>query len=250
MARFFYLLTLAFMGVGLFAACRGVTTPGTAFDNQTPEPTPASTPLNCEAARGVDRYRYAAALSFQSEGLRNAIVQQEGLNPVLTFFQNAELEGTVQTAERYTIISRSGGTELELRAVGNQRWLRTGINWYPWSESIPQELLLRPYQICESLAPSLNAALAGLQPRDEVVNGVPVLRYDLTAIQVLGFPDLLATADRDGGQYFVGAIWLVRDSGWPLRLELQSLAGSASLKIRIEFKDINDAAILVEPPVD
>lgn len=108
--------------------------------------------------------------------------------------------------------------------------------------------------MCEEIVADLIPALPGLGSQPETVNGIATDHYRLVEADLTRLPKLLGPTSALP-QNFVADLWLARDGGWPIRLHISATdtdeAGRRlNLDLFMEFRDINDSNIEIEPPLD
>jgi hypothetical protein len=102
----------------------------------------------------------------------------------------------------------------------------------------------------EELAPSLAAATG----EEDVVNGIETVHYRLSEADLKGLPELLGRSGEEGLPSEFGVdVWLERDDGWPVRVQITASdtdeeGRPISEEWFMEFSDINDPTIEIEPP--
>jgi hypothetical protein len=104
--------------------------------------------------------------------------------------------------------------------------------------------------VVQELAPSMAASNIG----EVDVNGVPSHHYrsDLAGsdslAELLSLPE-----DTDIPEQFMAEAWFASDGDWPVRLVIKSQAtdsagAPAAVEFVMELRNVNDAAIAIEPP--
>ncbi len=86
------------------------------------------------------------------------------------------------------------------------------------------------------------------------MNGIETILYRLDEADLTGLPELLGQSGEEGlPSEFEVDVWLERDDGWPVRLEVAASdvdeeGMPISLELIMEFSDIDDETIEIEPP--
>jgi hypothetical protein len=213
---------------------------------------------SCDAIQDIESYRYVFEIKRDlpdteppDDATPNPLSSiTEGIREL---FRDSQWEGAFVAPDRSETQVRSGGEELELRTIGDKSWIRVGATW---QEQEPPESNVLPAlaslcaDIVEELAPSL-AAAAG---EGDVVNGIETVHYRLSEADLKELPELLGRSGEEGLPSEFGVdVWLERDDGWPVRLQITASdtdeeGRPISEQWFMEFSDINDPTIEIEPP--
>lgn len=211
---------------------------------------------SCGAINDIAAYRYTIRVKFKSPAFRpttneGGIVSQ--INQLLTrLFENAELDGAFIAPDRSSVVLKTKNEELEVRTIGDRSWLRIGSLWQEQA-SPGNDVVLSPRSICDNIAGGLAPALEGIEPQEETVNGIESRRYHLDKANLEDLVTLFPAAAGEVPQQFSGDVWLAKDGNWPVRLRLMAATTDeqgkpVSLEMFMEFRDINDPDIEIEPP--
>jgi len=242
-------------------ACAGGGTPATEAptDAGTTTPVVSGVAASCAAIEDIDSYRYSIALKLETP----AFQQPEAAtpNPLSEFadaltglFQDMELEGAFVAPDRSQALLRFQGEDLELRTIGDDSWIRVGATWQEQPSTTGEEALLTPASVCEDLVRDLASSLAATSGEEELVSGVVTVHYRLDEADLKGLPELLGRSGEEGLPSEFGVdVWLERDDGWPVRLEITASdtdeeGNPISLELFMEFSDINNPDIEINPP--
>ncbi len=148
---------------------------------------------------------------------------------------------------------RSQGEEVEIRTIGSKSWIRVGATWQ--EQNPPGEGdLLTPASVCANQVEGLAPSLAAASGEADVVNGIETIRYRLDEAALKELPDLLGRSGEEGLPAEFGVdVWLERNDGWPVRLETtlsytDEQGQTVSQELFLEFRDIDDPTIEIEPP--
>lgn len=239
-------------GLVFLAACGGAGV-GTAPD---PGGAPPQVLASCEAIGQIQSYRYIISLRLRSpafpEGERAAPLRgfAEELARLLS---DMRLEGAFVAPDRSQTVMRFQGEEIELRVIGERSWLRVGSRWEEQAAPPGPDDLLTPRLLCRELVQGLGPSLAAAEAQEETVNGVESVRYRLDRADLQGLAGLLGYGDRELPRRFAVEVWLAREGGWPVRLRIaaadQDEGGQPmGLELFMEFRDVNDPGIRIEPP--
>lgn len=221
-------------------------------------PTPLAVEPSCAALKDIQSYRYFIDLKLQSPAFQRA---QETPHPLSDFaealaslFSDMELEGSFVAPDRSQTLLRFQGEELEVRIIGDQSWVRVGATWQEQPVPGENDILLSPGSVCEELVEDLAPSLAAASGELDVVSGLETVHYQLDEAALKGLPELLGPSGQEGlPQEFGVDIWLERNEGWPVRLEIAASdtdeeGNPVSLELSMAFSDINDPNIDIEPP--
>jgi hypothetical protein len=217
-----------------------------------------SVSVSCDAIQDIESYRYVFELKQdlpdiqqQADGTPQPL--SEFAEALSNLFSDMQGEGAFVAPDRSQILMRSQGEELEIRTIGDQSWIRLGATWQE-QEAPGEGDLLTPASVCanqvEGLAPSLAAATG----EADVVNSIETVHYRLDETDLKDLPGLLGRSGEEGLPAEFGVdVWLERNDGWPVRLETTlSYMGEGgnpvSQELFLEFRDINDPTIKIEPP--
>ena len=109
-------------------------------------------------------------------------------------------------------------------------------------------------QVCADLVEDLAPSVAAGSGEEEVVNGIETVHYRLDKADLKGLPALLGQSGEEGLPSEFGVdVWLERNNGWPVRLEIAAAdtgedGEPISLELSMEFSEINDPTIEINPP--
>ena len=214
---------------------------------------------SCDAIKEIDSYRYTIALKLQSSAFDEQ--GQPTPDPLSVFtealtdlFRDMELEGAFVAPDRSQAVLRFPGQELELRTIGDRSWVRFGATWQDQESPPGEDAILTPAAVCADLVKDLAPTLSGSSGEEEVVNGIQTVHHRLDKADLKGLPALLGRSGEDGLPTEFGVdVWLERDNGWPVRLEIAAAdtdegGEPISLELFMEFSEINDPTIEINPP--
>jgi len=215
---------------------------------------------SCDAIEGIKSYRYLISLKLQSPAFQGSPNENpddplSGFAEALTqLFSDIQLEGEFVAPDRSKTIMRFQDEELELRAIGDKSWVRIGDTWQEQAEPPQEGNILTPETVCRDLVENLAPSLQGAEAQEDTVNGIEARRYHLDEADLEGLPELLGTeAETELPTDFEVDVWLAKDGDWPVRLQVRAAdtegdGQPVSLELSMEFKDINDRNIEIEPP--
>jgi len=219
----------------------------------------AKVQASCDAIKEIKSYRYTISLKLKSPTLE----QQSTATPdplgqfsqaLTELFSDMELDGAYVAPERSQAVLRFPGQELELRTVGEKSWVRFGATWQDQESPPGEDAILTPAAVCADLVKDLAPSLAAGSGQEETVNGIQTVHYRLDKADLKGLPALLGRSGEEGLPSEFGVdVWLERNEGWPVRLEIAAVdtgAGSepTSLELSMQFSGINDPSIEINPP--
>ena len=223
-----------------------------------PTPTPSRVKASCDAIQDIQSYRYSISLKLETEALGQTA--EATPNPLSEFaealtalFSDMQLEGAFVAPDRSRALFRFPGEELEIRTIGDKSWIRRGAIWQE-QQPPDEDALLTPASVCSDLVEDLAPSLAAGSGEVELVNGIETIRYQLDEADLKGLPELLGRSGEEGLPSEFGVdVWLERNDGWPVRLEivasdLDEQGQPISLELFMEFSDIDDPDIEIEPP--
>lgn len=221
-------------------------------------PSPARVEASCDAIQEIESYRYFIALRLESPAFLELEVTPNPLSEfaeaLTDLFRDMELEGAFVAPDRSQAVLRFQEEELELRAIGDKSWIRVGATWQEQATPPGEDVILTPASVCADLVEDLAPSLAAAAGQEDLVNGIETVHYRLDEADLKGLPELLGRSGEEGLPSEFGVdVWLERDDGWPVRLEIAASdtdEGGApiSLELFMEFSDIDDPAIEIEPP--
>lgn len=208
----------------------------------------------------LDSYRFRMTMEAATDG------EEDG---AFALNLSVESEGAFVAPDRSssTTVMDLGLIMLTVETVqiGEETWTRTDNG--PWQQSgmdgaldglgdldveiSPALFFGEEGETAEESVRALSERLETVGGTPEAVNGIAATRYELTATEfseIFGIEDELANAEGDG----TTTIWIADDSRFPVRMELVSTTEqdgqSSTVTIVLEFFDLNDAAIAIEPP--
>ena len=219
----------------------------------------AEVEASCDAIKEIESYRYTISLKLQSPAFEQR--DQATPDPLSEFtealtdlFRDMELDGAYVAPDRSQAVLRFPGQELELRTIGDKSWVRFGATWQDQESPPGEDAILTPAAVCADLVEDLAPSLAAGSGEEEVVNGIETVHYRLDKADLKGLPALLGQSGEEGlpSEFGVDA-WLERNNGWPVRLEIAAADADEdgkpiSLELSMEFSDINDPTIEINPP--
>ncbi len=243
-----------FAGAAILAACGG----GAADPDEPARQLSAGAP--CQAITEIQSYRYTLSLKLDSPALQLAEgdTSEEPLsafaNALTALFADMEIDGAYVAPDRSQTILRFRNEEVELRVIGDRSWVRAGSVWQEQSTPPQEETPLTPQSVCEDIVADLIPALTGVDSRPETVNGMETDHYRLVEADLKRLPELLGPTSALP-QNFVADLWLTRDGSWPIRLHITASdtdeeGRPIDLELFMEFRDINDPSIEIEPPLN
>jgi hypothetical protein len=214
---------------------------------------------SCESISDIESYRYTINLKLRSSAFaRPAPASTEApltafADALAALFSDLKLDGAYKAPDRTQALLKFQGGELELREIGRQAWMRIGADW---REQDPAEggVTLTPAVVCRDIVTSISPSLEDADSTREEVNGIDTDRYQLDQTSLEQLPELLGTgSEADLPDKYAVDVWLARDGRFPVRLSLGSedtddLGRPIGLTLFMEFRDINDAGIAIEPP--
>jgi len=221
-------------------------------------PSPLRVQASCDAIQDIESYRYVFEIKRDlpeteppDDATPNPLSSiTEGIREL---FRDSQWEGAFVAPDRSETLVRSGGEELELRTIGDKSWIRVGATW---QEQDPPESNVLPAlaSLCADMVEELAPSLATATGEEDVVNDIETVHYRLSEADLKGLPELLGRSGEEGlpGEFGV-EVWLERDDGWPVRVQITASdtdeeGRPISEEWFMEFSDINDPTIEIEPP--
>ena len=214
---------------------------------------------SCDAIKQIQSYRYTISMKLQSPALdQKSTATPDPLSQfteaLTDLFKDMELDGAYVAPNRSQAVLRFPGQELELRTIGDKSWVRFGATWQDQESPPGEDAILTPAAVCADLVKDLAPSLAAGSGQEETVNGIQTVHYRLDKADLKGLPALLGRSGEEGLPSEFGVdVWLERNEGWPVRLEIAAVdtgAGSepTSLELSMQFSGINDPSIEINPP--
>jgi hypothetical protein len=221
----------------------------------------AQAAASCDSIRQIQSYRYTINLKLQSPAFKTANSMATPAPPLGVFadplealFSDLKLEGAYRAPDRTQAVLRFRGEVLELREVGGKSWIAVGSSWRE-QEPGKEETALTPGVVCKDIVDEITPSLADADSEREMVNGVDADHYKLNEADLKRLPELLGTNGEAGlpEEYQID-VWLAREGRFPVRLQLgaedkDEQGNPISLSLFMEFRDLNDPGIQIEPPV-
>lgn len=231
----------------------GPSSPGTAT------PTALTVKTSCDAIQEIDSYRYAINLNFETPAFEEQVTStpnplSEFADALANLFRDMKLEGSFVAPDRSDALLRFQGEELELRSIGDKSWVRVGATWQEQESPPGDDVILTPAAVCENLLGDLAPSLSATAGQAEEVNGIDAVHYHLDEADLKDLPELLGQSGEEGlPSQFAVDVWLERNDGWPVRMkvgasDVDEQGRPISLDLFMEFSDINDSSIEIEPP--
>lgn len=254
----FWTLPLALAALALWA-CNGGDPDSTPPIGETPSPTTARVEASCDAIENIQSYRYTISLKLDTPAFAEAVTATP--NPLSDFaealaqlFRDIELQGAFVAPDRSEAVLRFQDEELELRTIADKSWIRIGATWQEQPTPPGEDVILTPANVCQDLVADLAPSLAAATGDIDMVNTVETVHYHLDEAQLKGLPELLGQSGEEALPSEFGVdVWLERNEGWPVRLEIvasdvDEQGQPISLELFMEFSDINDPSIDIDPP--
>ena len=165
-----------------------------------------------------------------------------------TLFSDFTLEGAFVEPDRSQAVLQFQDTELELRTIGAESWIRIDDRWQEGepSTAIPSDLL-SPNVVCDDILTVVSSALESATPTADAAAGVDADRYRLDLAEASDLSPLLGEVS---GDYRID-LWLARDGGWPARLLIQSRDAKGkgnAFQLSMELTDVGSDEIEIEEP--
>ncbi len=216
---------------------------------------------SCDSIREIQSYRYTINLKLQSPAFETSGSTGTPAPPLSAFadalealFSDLKLDGAFRAPDRTQAVLRFQDEELELREVGDKSWIRVENIW---REQDPEEdaTTLTPEVVCRDIVDEISPSLADADSERDSVNGVDADHYQLNETDLKRLPDLLgANAQADLPDKYQVDVWLARDGRFPVRLDIAAQdkdeqGNPIGLSLFMEFRDLNDPGITIEPPV-
>jgi hypothetical protein len=215
---------------------------------------------SCDSISDIQSYRYTINLqlrspAFSASGPTNTPAPLTAFADALqALFSDLKLDGAYKAPDRVQSVLKFQGGELELREIGDESWIRTGAIWQA-QEPAEETNALTPEVVCRDIVDELSSALDDVDSTRESINGIDTDRYDLSEADLKQLPELLgAGAEGTLPEKYAVEVWLAREGRFPVRLnvvaeDVDEAGQPMGLTLFMEFRDINDAGINVEPPV-
>ncbi len=239
-------------------ACSPSSDSGTPADGLAERTTLSTVEVSCDAIADIESYRYVFELK---QDFPIAEQPEDGTPETLStiresivdFLSDMQGEGAFVAPDRSQILMRSQGEELEVRTIGEKSWIRIGATWQE-QEPPGEGDILTPASVCTDQAEGLAPCLAAASKEEEVINGIETVHYQLDEADLRGLPECLGRSGEEGlPSEFQLDIWLERNDGWPVRIEttlsdIDEEGAPISQELFMEFSDIDDPTIEIEPP--
>jgi len=221
----------------------------------------AQAAASCDSIRQIQSYRYTINLKLQSPAFKTTNSTASPAPPLGVFadplealFSDLKLEGAYRAPDRTQAVLRFKGEALELREIGGKSWIAVGSTWRE-QEPGKEETALTPGVVCKDIVDEITPSLAHADSERETVNGIDSDHYTLNEADLKRLPELLGTSGEAGlPEKYQIDVWLAREGRFPVRLQLgaedkDEQGNPISLSLFMEFRDLNDQGIQIEPPV-
>jgi len=216
---------------------------------------------SCDSIREIQSYRYTINLKLQSPAFENASSTGTPAPPLSAFaealealFSDLKLDGAFRAPDRTQAVLRFQDEELELREIGDNSWIRVDNTWRE-QDAEEGATTLTPEVVCKDIVDEISPSLADADSERDNVNGVDADHYQLNETDLKRLPDLLgANAQTDLPDKYQVDVWLAREGRFPVRLDIAAQdkdeqGKPIGLSLFMEFRDLNDPGITIEPPV-
>ncbi len=152
------------------------------------------------------------------------------------------IDGAYVAPDHTTAILRFQKDEVELRAIAGKTWERLGGRWQEQQDTATHLTLLTPDVVCNDTVRGLAPSFAGVKAQDDTTNGIATRHYHLDRADIV----LPAGARSVVPESYQVDLWLAKDGLWPVRLDVETTATNE--RFLMEFRDVNDPGIRIEPP--
>lgn len=216
---------------------------------------------SCDAIHEIQSYRYFISLKLdtpaEDEPVETATASalSDFADVLNDLFRDMQLDGSYIAPDRSQVSLRSGGSEeIEVRTIGDQSWIRVGATWQEQPAPPGDDVLLTPAAVCRDIVKDLAPSLSAGSGEAIAIEGIDTVHYRLERADLLGLPELLGRSGQEGlPTEFAVDVWLEREQGWPVRLEVAAAdtdeeGRPVSLELFMSFSDINSDEIEIEPP--
>jgi hypothetical protein len=221
---------------------------------------------SCENISQIQSYRYSINLKLDSPAFDQSPPQSGTSSgtpapPLSAFaealealFSDLKLEGAYRAPNRTQVVLRFKGEELELREVDDKSWIRVGATWHQ-QDPAQEETILTPNVVCKDIVEEIAPSLNEVDSERDTVNNVEADHYRLDRADIKRLPELLgAGPETDLPDKFQVDVWLAREGRFPVRLDIgaedkDEQGNPIGLSLFMEFRDLNDPGIAIEPPV-
>ncbi|MFQ6019201.1 MAG: hypothetical protein ACE5KW_00415 [Dehalococcoidia bacterium] len=246
--------TAALALLALLAGCSG----GGRAAESTPTPEPELV-ASCDAIEDIHSFRYS--LRFQLDGPGLSLDGDAGQGASLSQFAESligllsdmQIEGAFVAPDRSQTVLRFQGEKLEVRTIGDKRWVRLDNVWQ--KQTAPSDdTMLSPQTVCSEILPGLTQHLARASATPETLNGVATCHYSIDGADLVYIERLFGEgADSELPEHFSGDVWLAEQGGWPVKLQVIARGNAdngkpVGLKLSMEFRSINSPDIEITPP--
>jgi hypothetical protein len=220
---------------------------------------------SCDSISQIQSYRYSINLKLDSPAFEQPA---QGTTPSGTpapplsafagaleaLFSDLKLEGAFRAPDRTQVVMRFKTEELELREVGDKSWIRVGATWQQ-QDPAQAGTILTPDVVCKDIVEEIAPSLAKVDAERETINNIDADHFRLDKADITRFPDLLgAGPETDLPDKFQVDVWLAREGRFPVRLDIgaedtDAQGNPIGLSLFMEFRDLNDPGIAIDPPV-
>jgi hypothetical protein len=215
---------------------------------------------SCDSIAEIQSYRYTINLKLDSPAFEAAASTATPAPPVSAFadalealFSDLKLDGAFLAPDRTQAVLRFKGGELELREVGGRSWMRVQGVWQELTAS-DEDTILTPEVVCRDIVDEIAPTLDDVEPERATVSNIETDLYQLDKADITRLPELLgAGTELDVPEKFQVDLWLAREGRFPVRLNIgaedtDEQGHPIGLSLFMEFRDLNDPGISIEPP--
>ena len=217
---------------------------------------------SCDSISEIQSYRYTINLKLDSPAFQPGASTATPAAPLSAFadalealFSDLKLEGAFLAPDKTQAVLRFKDEELELREVGARSWIRVGSNWEEQDPAADEDTILTPDVVCRDIVHEIAPSLANSESERETINGIETDHYRLDKADIKRLPELLgAGPETELPDRFQVDVWLAREGRFPVRLDIgaedtDEQGNPIGLSLYMEFRDLNDPGISIEPPV-
>jgi len=217
---------------------------------------------SCDSISEIQSYRYTINLKLDSPAFQPSASTATPAAPLSAFadalealFSDLKLEGAFLAPDKTQAVLRFKDEELELREVGARSWIRVGNNWEEQDAAADEDTILTPDVVCRDIVHEIAPSLDNSESERETINSIATDHYRLDKADIKRLPELLgAGPETELPDRFQVDVWLAREGRFPVRLDIgaedtDEQGNPIGLSLYMEFRDLNDPGISIEPPV-
>jgi hypothetical protein len=220
---------------------------------------PAHPVVARDCLRSLSSYRFSGTFSLTPAARAQAAPasgQPAFAGSIANLLSNVAFQGSAQAPDRYQARVTFGGSgvqPLDVVRIASQNYSRFGDNAWKQGDQIQGFggiSQFDPESICERTLAFVDSG--GQAPAHESIDGVAVLRYDVTGAQLRalggGRPATGIQTPTPAAEAAQATVWTAEKGGYPLRFHIKTETAAGAIDLLVNISDVNGRDIRISAP--